>query len=139
MNKKEVLTNLIREFYINLSNCCIEVSKELGSYDMQVKQFHYLQIINQNSDLTSSKLSEILNITKPSVTEIINKLIKLGCVYREQSSSDRRVFYIKLTEKGIKITKTRDLAVHKFAEENLPSLTVEEMIIFINLLNKISK
>ena len=83
--------------------------------------------------MTSSELSEILNITKPSVTEIINKLTTLGCVYRDQSELDKRVFYIKLTEKGKKIVKLKELAAEKFAEERLDSLTDEEVNSFIKL------
>jgi DNA-binding MarR family transcriptional regulator len=137
MYKKEELTNLIIKFYNELSKCSIETSKELGSYDMQIKQFHYLTLIDKTPNMTSSELSEILNITKPSVTEIINKLTTLGCVYRDQSELDKRVFYIKLTEKGKKIVKLKELAAEKFAEERLDSLTDEEVNSFIKLFIKL--
>lgn len=137
MYKKEELTNLIIKFYNGLSKCSIETSKELGSYDMQIKQFHYLTLIDKTPNMTSSELSEILNITKPSVTEIINKLTTLGCVYRDQSELDKRVFYIKLTEKGKKIVKLKELAAEKFAEERLDSLTDEEVNSFIKLFIKL--
>ncbi|ADO82912.1 MarR family winged helix-turn-helix transcriptional regulator [Ilyobacter polytropus] len=137
MYKKEELTNLIIKFYNELSKCSIETSKELGSYDMQIKQFHYLTLIDKTPNMTSSELSEILNITKPSVTEIINKLTTLGCVYRGQSELDKRVFYIKLTEKGKKIVKLKELAAEKFAEERLDSLTDEEVNSFIKLFIKL--
>ncbi|WP_320046641.1 MarR family transcriptional regulator [uncultured Ilyobacter sp.] len=137
MYKKEELTGLIIKFYNELSKCSIETSKELGSYDMQIKQFHYLSLIDKNPNMTSSELSEILNITKPSVTEIINKLIKFECVYREQCALDKRVFYIKLTEKGKKIVKLRKLSAEKFAEKKLDSLTDEEISNFIKIFRKL--
>ena len=137
MYKKEELTGLIIKFSNELSKCNIDISKELGSYEMQIKQFHYLALIEKTPNMTFSELSEILNITKPSVTEIINKLTKLECVYREQSSSDKRVFYIKLTEKGKKIVKLKEISAGKFAEERLGSLTDEEISNFMNILKKL--
>jgi DNA-binding MarR family transcriptional regulator len=137
MYKKEELTGLIIKFSNELSKCNIDISKELGSYEMQIKQFHYLALIEKTQNMTFSELSEILNITKPSVTEIINKLTKLGCVYREQSSSDKRVFYIKLTEKGKKIVKLKEISAGKFAEERLGSLTDEEVGNFMEILKKL--
>jgi DNA-binding MarR family transcriptional regulator len=137
MYKKEELTSLIIKFYNELSKCSIETSKELGSYDMQIKQFHYLSLIDKNPEMTSSELSEILNITKPSITEIINKLTKFECVYREQSELDKRVFYIKLTEKGKKILRLKELSAEKFAKERLDSLTDEEISNFIKIFRKL--
>ncbi|WP_319370504.1 MarR family transcriptional regulator [uncultured Ilyobacter sp.] len=137
MYKKQELTALIIKFYNELSKCSVETSKELGSYEMQIKQFHYLSLIDKTPNMTSSELSEILNITKPSVTEIINKLIKLGCVYRDQSSSDKRVFYIKLTEKGKNIVRLKEISAEKFAEERLDSLTGEEVSNFIKIFRKL--
>ena len=137
MYKKEELTSLIIKFYNELSKFSIETSKELGSYDMQIKQFHYLSLIDKNPEMTSSELSEILNITKPSVTEIINKLTKFECVYREQSELDKRVFYIKLTEKGKNIVRLKELSVKKFAKERLDSLTDEEISNFIKIFRKL--
>ncbi|WP_319202395.1 MarR family transcriptional regulator [uncultured Ilyobacter sp.] len=137
MYKKEELTSLIIKFYNELSKFSIETSKELGSYDMQIKQFHYLSLIDKNPEMTSSELSEILNITKPSVTEIINKLTKFECVYREQSELDKRVFYIKLTEKGKNIVRLKELSAEKFAKERLDSLTDEEISNFIKIFRKL--
>ena len=137
MYKKEELTSLIIIFYNELSKFSIETSKELGSYDMQIKQFHYLSLIDKNPEMTSSELSDILNITKPSVTEIINKLTKFECVYREQSELDKRVFYIKLTEKGKNIVRLKELSAEKFAKERLDSLTDEEISNFIKIFRKL--
>jgi DNA-binding MarR family transcriptional regulator len=139
MNKNEKLTELIKILNEGLQECSIDIAKEWGVYEMQIKQFHYLKIIDKTPNITSSALAEILNITKPSVTEIINKLQNIDCVYREQCSSDKRVFYIKLTEKGENIIKLKAVAAEKFVKEKFNLFTEEEMNIFIKLMNKLLK
>lgn len=137
MNKNKIITKVITTFFDNLNECSIEISKELGIYEMQIKQFHYLKIIDKTENITSSTLAEILNITRPSVTEIINKLQKLGCVYKEQCSSDKRVFYIRLTEKGKYILRVKEIATEKFVEEKFNSFSEEEKNTFIKLTEKL--
>ena len=41
-----------------------------------------------------------LNFSKPSVTIMINKLIRQGLVKKVQSKTDKRVFYVELTDLG---------------------------------------
>ena len=57
----------------------------------------YLNIIAYTADCTISKLAEIVRITKPAVTIKVNELVKRGCVIKEQSATDKRVFYLHLS------------------------------------------
>ena len=50
-----------------------------------------------------SEISKQLNITSPSVTQIINKLEKDDIVLRNIDPSDRRAVNIRLTDKGIRV------------------------------------
>ena len=57
----------------------------------------YLNVIAYTPDCTISKLAEIVRITKPAVTIKVNELVRRGCVIKEQSATDRRVFYLHLS------------------------------------------
>lgn len=61
--------------------------------------------IEGKTDLKVSEISSILHVTAPTVTQIINKLEKDGYVIRNMDPSDRRAVKIRLTEKGLDITK----------------------------------
>lgn len=54
----------------------------------------------ENSGLKMSAMSKILSISKPALTQIINKLESAGFVERRFLKEDRRVTYIFFTEKG---------------------------------------
>ena len=86
--------------------------------------------------LTSSRLAEILQITKPSVTEIVSKLMDLGLVFKRQCHRDGRVFYIVLTEKGKKASRIHDLRDHKLAGNLCKNLNSSEIETLAELIRK---
>ena len=57
----------------------------------------------EKRDMKVSEISKQLNITSPSVTQIINKLEKDDIVLRNIDPSDRRAVNIRLTDKGIRV------------------------------------
>ncbi|WP_379136194.1 MarR family winged helix-turn-helix transcriptional regulator [Paenibacillus sp. sgz500958] len=53
-----------------------------------------------------SKLSDLLQISRPTASQMISSLEEKGYILREMSRSDRRVIYIRLTGKGDKVFET---------------------------------
>ena len=78
------------------------ISKESLS-QITYSQFFLIHTIKEQDHATMTQLAELMNITKPSLTAGVNKLIKLGLVEKVQSTEDKRVQYIHLTEKGLSI------------------------------------
>ena len=59
----------------------------------------YLDIITAHSgEYTASQIADILHISRPSVTQKINELEKMGCIVKKQSENDKRVFYLHINE-----------------------------------------
>ncbi|GGG54922.1 MarR family winged helix-turn-helix transcriptional regulator [Paenibacillus radicis (ex Gao et al. 2016)] len=54
---------------------------------------------------TVSEISKRLLVTSPTVTQMANSLIAQGYIEREADQNDRRIFYLKLTEKGDEIAQ----------------------------------
>ncbi|ASS75407.1 hypothetical protein CIG75_10675 [Tumebacillus algifaecis] len=55
--------------------------------------------------ISVSELSKILQVTSPTVTQMINSLIKGGYILRSIHPTDRRISEITLTEKGEQIAQ----------------------------------
>ena len=104
---------------------------------LQLNQLHYLKIIDRTIDLTFGRFAEILKITKPSVTEIVNKLMKLDCVEKKRCRADKRIFYIKLTDKGRNIARLQYLAEQRVVDIISSAFTDEEIDTFIRLIKKL--
>ena len=117
--------------------CTSKVCDLYNVAEMTVKQIHYLKIIDSSANLTFSELAEKTKITKPSVTDLINKLKGFGCVYKEKCAEDARVSYIRLTEKGINIARHENTAFINLIDRMMKSLNKEEVNELIRLFNSV--
>lgn len=103
----------------------------------------YLEVIFLLDDLgplSMSKIGEILYVSKPYVTSLVDRLSSLGLVERAPSRQDRRVTRIALTDKGRQF-----LAEHK--EElrtsiksrlfNLPAQELAELSVSLQKMRRI--
>lgn len=117
--------------------CVDKVCDLHGVAEMTVNQINYLKVIDSCDNLTFSMLAEKTKITKPSVSDLINKLQAFGCVYKEPCTVDKRVSYIRLTEKGINIARHEQTAVKNLIERMVKSLSKNEIAELISIFNQV--
>lgn len=137
MEKKEHLFIVFENLLKIKSECSCELFSGCGLSDITVKQIGYLKIIDEHGEVTFSRLAKITNNSKPTITETINKFVKMECVYREKSPDDGRIYYIRLTEKGRIIARAEHEALLRVIQKMADSLDEKEMDTLINLLEKI--
>jgi len=138
MTEKEEHLLLVFENLIKIkSECSCEILSQCGLSDITIKQIGYLKIIDEHGDVTFSRLAKITRNSKPTITEMVNKFVKMDCVYKEKSSEDGRIFYIRLTEKGRRIARAEENALLKVIEKMAGSLDEKEIDTLIDLLEKV--
>ena len=129
----EVFENLIRV----KNECSCSVFSECGLSDMTVRQIAYLKTIDEQAEVTFSRLAEITRNSKPTITEMINKFVRMECVYRERCPDDGRILYIRLTEKGKRIAQAEHFALRTMIEQMVNSLDENETDLLIGILQKV--
>lgn len=135
--KKEHLFIIFENLIKIKSECSCRIFSECGLSDITVKQVGYLKAIDEYGEVTFSRLAKITNNSKPTITEMINKFVKMECVYREKCSDDGRVVYIRLTEKGQMIARAEEKALMKVIEKILDSLDETEIDTLIRVLENV--
>lgn len=73
--------------------------------DLTVDQWVVIDHLSQNSGISQIELGNITFKDPPTMTRILDLLVKKELVTRLSSSSDRRKFTINLTEKGKEVHK----------------------------------
>ena len=136
MDDENRLYHVLRRLGQLTERCGSYLSFELGIHGLQARQSEFLKIIDQHPMLTSSRLAEILQITKPSITEIVNKLLLEGLVLKKRCTRDGRVFYIELTELGKKASRISDLRDQKLAGNLCKNLSSSEIETLAHLIRK---
>lgn len=119
----------------NETSCAI--LSECGVPDITVKQIGYLKTIDAQAEVTFTRLAEITRNSKPTITELINRFEDMECVYRERCPHDRRVLYIRLTDKGRRIARADHYALSRLIERMMDSLDEDEMDALVQLLRKV--
>ena len=91
------------------------------------RQIYYLKCIHQLKSPTLSQLARCVNITRPSVTVIIQHLLDMGYIEKHQSLKDLRVFTVKLTPKGERMARVDEEAVLEFCSQMRSVLSESEV------------
>ncbi len=105
-------------------------------HELTSRQIFCIEQIKSLENPNLSELAEVMNIAKPSMTVMINRLEKNQLVQKVQSDSDRRTAHIHLTEKGEKAAGLHEDLHTKISEILVSDLTESEQEILIVLLNK---
>jgi DNA-binding MarR family transcriptional regulator len=137
MNRDEHLQEVLEHLLMLKNECSCSIFSECGLSDMTVKQIAYLKVIDEHGDVTFSRLAEITKNSKPTITEMVNRFVRMECVYREPCRDDGRILYIRLTDKGKKIAQAEQAALHRVIERMIDSLDEDELDLLIGVLGKV--
>lgn len=98
----------------------------------------YLGIIAFRQNCTVSELAELLNISRSAVTLKVNELMKQGMISKTQSTSDKRVFFLKVDEKVARIIADHTQWMYKTVEQIEAEFRPEQIDSFCQILNAFS-
>jgi DNA-binding MarR family transcriptional regulator len=137
MARDEHLREVLEHLLMLKNQCSCSIFSECGLSDMTVKQIAYLKVIDEQGDVTFSRLAEITRNSKPTITEMINRFVRMECVYREPCPEDGRILYIRLTDKGKKIAQAEHDALRRVIERMVHSLDEHEQELLLEILKKV--
>ena len=84
----------------------------------------------EGKKLISTKLADLLGVTRSSVSQMVNKLEEQGIVYRQADAVDRKIAYIQMTDEARALCKMEfekwmsnfTQVVEAFGEEKLQDM-----------------
>jgi DNA-binding MarR family transcriptional regulator len=88
--------------------------------------------------LRAASLSEILELSRPSITRILNTLESRGFITRSIDEEDRRSVSIELTELGIEALEKANQGLFRIAERLVGALGEADTDKLIELLEKLA-
>ena len=109
---------------------------EMSSFrNLSMKQIHYLDVISHMENPTLGELAIRLELSKPSITAIIDRFESDGFIVKNQNDNDRRIQHIELSEKGKQISNLHDEIHRGFAEyfkQNLDNAEIYQLTAIIS-------
>lgn len=131
------LIQLIAKLSAEMGQVEERTKEQFNFSELTITQMHYLESINHLINPTITELAAEMNLTKPTVTNVVDKLIEKEFLKRIKSDEDRRITHLHLTEKGKQINRMHDQAHRTLAKTIKKKLTVTELNIWIELLVKV--
>jgi DNA-binding MarR family transcriptional regulator len=105
----------------------VEMRRSRGS-DLSIPQFRTLRFIQSNVDSSLSSLADHLGLTLPSVSKLVDGLVKQGLVIRQESTSDRRCLALVLTPAGESIVNSARASAQASLAKTLGCLSADELV-----------
>ncbi|MFH1853114.1 MAG: MarR family transcriptional regulator [Candidatus Neomarinimicrobiota bacterium] len=99
-------------------------------------QLHILKTLFVSGQKSASDLSEIMHISRPAITQQVDKLTKLSLIARQIDPSDRRSIKISLTNNGQELIVSYEEYVLARHANILNYFTYEERTVFNQCLEK---
>lgn len=113
-----------------------QAAREVG---LTGPQLTVIKLLDTFGDLSLSSLSERIRAQNSTVTGIIDRMEREGLVLRERSTSDRRVVYIRLTEKGRRVSSDIEVEPMEIFRQVLATLSRDDTRDLLRILSKLQK
>ena len=144
---KEEKFNSLNKLFVHVFNEILaweeESLKETCKKEkLTMREIHIMEAVaslEKDKKNTMANISKFLAVTPGSCSTSVNVLVNKGFLEREYTPADRRVIFINLTEKGVKINEMHN-NFHKEVIENIcKTLTEEEVKSLAGILDKLDK
>ncbi|MDO7786652.1 MarR family transcriptional regulator [Desulforamulus aquiferis] len=126
VDKKKIvieIDNLYEKITIE-NNCQV---KELLHHTITPSQFVLLKLISTNENCKAADIAHILGISPAATTTILDRLYKNDWIERVRSEKDRRIVWLKLTQKGFKVLDEIDTKRLELLFDRFKNLSEEEL------------
>jgi DNA-binding MarR family transcriptional regulator len=101
-------------------------------------QLNVIKMLDEIGELSLSELSKRIAAQNSTVTGIVDRMVQADLVTREQSPEDRRVWRIKLSERGKQLARKIDVAPWDLLRRGIESLDKKDKETLMVLLRKVA-
>ncbi|MCD6571161.1 MAG: MarR family transcriptional regulator [Deltaproteobacteria bacterium] len=102
--------------------------KGISDLNITLPQYYALMTIATLRQCSMKDLADNLDVSYPTVTGIIDRLVRAGYVIRSVDLKDRRIVNVRLSEKGVKMVRKINERKYEYLREALKNLSDENLL-----------
>ncbi len=126
------------EFYIRTTSLALSrMYNSIAARYGITQTIGYLLTYVEREGTPSTKLAQQLGMKNSSLTRLLKKMEKDGCIYRMVDKHDKRVVRIFLTEKGVQRRRIAKTTVLQFNEKLSEQISEEDLKTFFRVFDVI--
>jgi DNA-binding MarR family transcriptional regulator len=104
--------------------------------DLTIPQFRTLSYVNRNAGVSLTQVAEHIGITLPSMSKLIDVLLKKGLLTREEQPADRRRVKLLATPSGVKITEASRQGTMSYLTQKMGNMNADERATIIKAMKE---
>lgn len=97
------------------------------SVDITLPLLMIMRVMDEEGTLHIAEIGERLQIPRPQMTHMIDKLVKMGIASRQDDPTDRRTINVVFTRNGKKVFEELHQAIKSSIKADLSDFTGEEL------------
>ncbi len=136
MKEKEAFIRHFREVQPKFSRLCL---RSLSQTNLTMPQFGLLNTLVSTDALPMTDVSDKLHITKPAVTNLVDRLERNKFLKRIPHPEDRRIHLLKIEPKGRKVVREMQSTILIFLLKALGQFDFSEQKIITEFYARLSK
>jgi DNA-binding MarR family transcriptional regulator len=142
LKKRGPFTTLEQEAMLNIARTAdqllVRAERLLREHGLTGSQYNILRILRgEGKPLPILEIASRTVQVVPGITGLIDRLESAGLVRRERSTEDRRVIFVSITNKALKVLEKLDEPLVAYERKLLSCLKAAEQRELIRLLEKI--
>jgi len=140
----DLFSSQLNEILVETFNHILQYEEDLIKHsqniDLSIGEMHLLETVgkNNNNGKTISDLAQAHNVTLPSMTIAVNKLVRKEYVVKEKSPHDGRVVFVRLTKKGLRIDRIHQYFHRRMVDEVAKEMSAHEKEVLIHGMEKLN-
>lgn len=115
------------------------VNTILAQYNLRRTTFGALSVVVDQPAIKQGTLADVLSIDRPNIVKIIDRLEEADLVMRKKVESDRRIYALMPTEKGIALVDKVLVELRQLDSDILKGLSDTEITQFHQVLQTIEE
>ena len=118
---ERLLNQALKDMFYSVLRLQEQSVSKLANGSLSRTEMHALEVVQEIPEATLTQISDILGITKATVSVSVNRLVEKGFLEKHRSEADARKSILRLTEPGEAMCKKHkqfhDMLIHSVMRE----------------------
>ena len=147
MEEKEIRTlakylfdtgRTIHEMIIRIQVRCLAEACKKGDFnELSVAQLQAVKAVRREKEVTISRIAELLDVSPPSASVMVDRLVEKGFLIRERSREDRRKVVVHISPEAVEDINRVEAAILKTFEDIVRSIGLENSRKWFEILEQV--
>jgi MarR family transcriptional regulator, lower aerobic nicotinate degradation pathway regulator len=149
MEEKEIQTlarnifdsgRTIHEMIIRIQVRCLAEACRKGSFnELSVAQLQAVKTIRCAKEVTISRLAELLEVSVPSASTMVDRLVEKGILIRERNHKDRRKVVVQISPEAVTDINKVESAILNTFEDIVRSIGLNNSRKWVEVLERVKE